>query len=562
MARLSRSVSLPLLFLCVLALSTPHAVASDRAGAAAVHVRSDFNGDGFADMAVGVPRENVGTTDNAGAVNVIYGSAAGLAAAGNQFWTQASAGVPTAPEDQGSFGVSVASGDFNGDGFADLAVGAAGQEVSGFDGAGIVIVLYGTAQGLTSNGAQVFDQDSEFMQGTAEDNDQFGLTLAAGNFGRSSQDDLAIGVPGQDVGTALNAGVIQVVYGSITGLSQNGNQLWSQDTTGVAGDGAETDDSLGGTFGETSGMVAANFGKDGHADLAASAIGDDVGAVHRAGAVLVLYGSSGGLKAAGSQFWTQDVSGVADQAEEEDQFGTALAAGNFGMSSQADLAIAAAGDDVGTDVDCGVVNVLYGSSGGLTTAGNQLFSQDTTGVAEQCDTKAGITAGDTFGYSLAAANFGKTSQADLAVGAPGEDLGTEVDAGVAQVLYGATGGLSTTGNQLWSQDSTGVKDVSEGSTSATDVPDFFSFSMLGADFGKSGEADLAVGAVGEDLVGNTLADAGAVNVLYGGASGLSSAGNQLWTQDSSGIKDEAEEGDLFGFGFASGPGSAGSARRR
>src|SRR6187200_3127448 len=48
----------------------------------------DFDGDGFADLAVGVPSEDVGMSENAGGVNVLYGSGAGLSGVGAQFWSQ------------------------------------------------------------------------------------------------------------------------------------------------------------------------------------------------------------------------------------------------------------------------------------------------------------------------------------------------------------------------------------------------------------------------------------------------------------------------------------------
>src|SRR6266496_1779736 len=59
---------------------------------------SDFNGDGFGDLAVGVPSEDVGTVTDAGAVHVLYGSPDGLAAAGTQFWTEDTPGIPDAAE--------------------------------------------------------------------------------------------------------------------------------------------------------------------------------------------------------------------------------------------------------------------------------------------------------------------------------------------------------------------------------------------------------------------------------------------------------------------------------
>ncbi len=88
-------------------------------------VRMDFNGDGFADLAIGVPNEAVGTVTNAGAVNVIYGSTGGLSATAtpDQFWTQNTPNVAGVADVDDAFGKALAAGDFNGDGFADLAIG-------------------------------------------------------------------------------------------------------------------------------------------------------------------------------------------------------------------------------------------------------------------------------------------------------------------------------------------------------------------------------------------------------------------------------------------------------
>jgi hypothetical protein len=67
--------------------------------------------------------------------------------------------------------------------------------------------------------------------------------------------------------------------------------------------------------------------------------------------------------------------------------------------------------------------------------------------------------GDTWGFSLTARRLGKTSAADLAIGIPGEALGSKDGAGAVAVLYGSTtAGLSATGSQFWSQDSSGIGD--------------------------------------------------------------------------------------------------------
>src|SRR5262245_14484077 len=118
-------------------IATMRAIAPQRAEAARHHhapgiaramSRADFNGDGRDDLAVGVPGEDTPTAD-AGAVNVLYGSAGGLSDAGNQYWTRDSAGILGEAGSGDALGFSVATGDFNGDGLGDLAVGAPSDDV-------------------------------------------------------------------------------------------------------------------------------------------------------------------------------------------------------------------------------------------------------------------------------------------------------------------------------------------------------------------------------------------------------------------------------------------------
>src|SRR5687768_1995998 len=103
----------------------------------AASVIGDFNGDGVDDMAIGVG-EGIG-----GGVNVIYGTPAGLSSNGNQLWTQDSPGILDVAEAGDGFGNSLAVGDFDNDGFDDLAVGASGEEVNGFVDSGAVTGIYG-----------------------------------------------------------------------------------------------------------------------------------------------------------------------------------------------------------------------------------------------------------------------------------------------------------------------------------------------------------------------------------------------------------------------------------
>ncbi|MFN2488759.1 MAG: FG-GAP repeat protein [Actinomycetota bacterium] len=510
------------------AAGLPAMAGSASAAAGGGRAGADFNGDGFDDLAVGVHGETIGTEANAGAVNVLYGARSGLSAAGDQFWHQDSPGVDDVAEAGDEFGAALAAGDFNGDGFDDLAVGVRFEDIAAATDAGAVNILYGSAAGLTATGDRFLHQDTAGLSDVAEAGDLFGAALAAANFGKGRQADLAVGAHGEDVGAATDAGAVNVIYGSPGGLASAGDQFWNQDTTGVR-DVAESDDLFGVT------LAAANFGKGRRADLAVGALREDVDTVVNAGAVNVLYGSSRGLNVRRDQFWNQDTTGVEDVAEASDNFGSALTAANFGKRRRADLAIAVVGEDVGAVTNAGAVNVLYGSSRGLNVRRDQFWNQDTTGVEDVAE------ASDLFGVSLAAANLGRGRQADLVVGVPHEGVGAVGGAGAVNVLYGSQRGLSAARDRFLHQDTPGVEDVAE-------AGDNWGFGLTGLNFGKGRQADLAVGAAQEDL--GAALDAGAVNVLYGSARGVTVAGDQFWHQDSPGVEDVAETNDEFALALA------------
>ena len=214
---------------------------ADRLGAS-VDV-ADFNGDGAADIAAGVPGEALAAA--AGAVAVLYGGAGGVSATDDQLFSQDSGGVEDSEEPGDRFGASVTAGDFDADGFADLAVGAPGESVDADLAAGAVNVLYGTATGLSDADDELWHQSIGTIVNAAEAGDEFGLSLAAGDFDGNGADDLAAGVPAEDLAGAPDGGAVNVIYGAaLGGLSDVGDQLWHQDTAGIEG-GAEPDDVFG-----------------------------------------------------------------------------------------------------------------------------------------------------------------------------------------------------------------------------------------------------------------------------------------------------------------------------
>ena len=155
----------------------------------------DFNADGFDDLAVGVPGEEVNSIRLAGAVNVIYGSASRLIATGNQLWHENSTGIADEVEEGDGFGQALTTADFNGDGFDDLAVGVPGENLGAVVNSGAVNVIYGSASRLTATGNQG-------IGGVAEGG-AFGSALAAGDFQGDGFDDLAIGTPFESLGESM-----------------------------------------------------------------------------------------------------------------------------------------------------------------------------------------------------------------------------------------------------------------------------------------------------------------------------------------------------------------------
>ncbi len=203
-----------------------------------------------------------------GVVNVLYGGPAGVASIGAQLWHQDIAGIEDEAELGDEFGTSLASGDFDADGFADLAVGVRGETLGFETQAGAVNIIYGSGAGLTATGSQFWHQDEPDVLDMEEGFDHFGTALAAGDFDADGYADVAVGVSGEDVGEINSAGAVNVLFGSAAGLSATGNQFWTQDTPGIAGQANGVD-----LFGAS--LAAGDFGHGRADDLAVGVPIDD-----------------------------------------------------------------------------------------------------------------------------------------------------------------------------------------------------------------------------------------------------------------------------------------------
>ncbi|MBA3745478.1 FG-GAP and VCBS repeat-containing protein [Sporichthya sp.] len=393
----------------------------------------DFNGDRCADVAVGAPGEN----ETTGAVTVLYGSPIGLLTTGALLLTQNSPKLPDTAEPNDRFGAALTAGDFDGDGRADLAVGAPGETLGRGFGAGTVAVLWGAPAGLGAGRApSELRPGAGVVGGKAENGDAFGAALAAGDITGDKRDELIVGAPGEN-----GSGSIQVFPGGAAGFTKAG-PAYDRSTGGIAGKPA-----FGDAFGAA--VAAGDFNGDGKADVAAGIPGSN----RSRGAVAVLYAGTDGLTGTGAQQWVQGVGGLVGVPAAGDRFGAVLATGRMSAGKHADLAIGIPGDAVATVSNAGAVQVLLGSASGLRSTGSKLLSQDTTGVG------GNATTGDRFGSALAVRQIDGTGPASLIVGSPAEGTtGTTTQrCGAFTVFRETKKGPSGAGSQFWRLGLTGVQ---------------------------------------------------------------------------------------------------------
>ncbi|MCX7015966.1 MAG: FG-GAP-like repeat-containing protein [Candidatus Sumerlaeota bacterium] len=446
----------------------------------------DVNGDGHADIILG-DYQYEDPEHGMGRVLVFHGSYAGPSSAPD--WVAYSESTTLAT----GFGFSVATaGDVNGDGYADILVGAPGYFLTGR-----AFVWFGSISGLGETGAPG-NADWEAICSQAEA--WFGVTVAtAGDVNGDGYAEVLVGANMYDNGEA-EEGAAFLWQGSADGLGPDGtpaNADWHAESN-------RADVQFG-----ISVATAGDVNGDGYADVAIGAHYWNNGQPQE-GATFVWHGSADGLGAAGTPEnadWAMESNWLAAR------FGVSVgSAGDVNGDGYGDLIVGACTYTYHYTAEGGAA-IFLGGPGSL----NPVAGWGVAGGQENAMMGAAVaSAGDVNGDGCA----------DVVVGAPGFDGGTP-DQGRAYVYYGNANGLLATPVTL-------SGDPQEGAQ--------FGFAVASAgDVNGDGYDDVVIGQYLYDFM--TYGDVGRVFVYYGSAAGIETA--SYWSAVG------PATGGQFGFAVAS-----------
>ncbi|MFD3841942.1 FG-GAP repeat protein [Streptomyces sp. NPDC058642] len=152
-----------------------------------------------------------------------------------QWWSQNSPGVPGAGELDDSWGNELSVADIDGDGFADVAVGAPGEDADGEAAAGAVSLLRGSRAGLTGTRAQYFDQNTAGIPGTADTGDGWGAQVRLVDTDGDGRAELVAAAPQENAGD----GAVWLLPASGSGLLADGSRSYGAAALGGNAHGAQ-----------------------------------------------------------------------------------------------------------------------------------------------------------------------------------------------------------------------------------------------------------------------------------------------------------------------------------
>jgi hypothetical protein len=414
--------------------------ASDNSGRS-VASAGDVNGDGFADLIIGSYYADPGGRSGAGESYVVFGKASGFASAIDLAGLDGTNGFVLNGIDPNDFsGTSASSaGDVNGDGFADLIIGAYGADPGGRLSAGESYVVFGKASGFAAaTELSALNGTNGFVLNGTDAMGRGGYSVAsAGDVNGDGFDDLIVGAWRADPGTDTDGGESYVVFGKASGFSATIELSALNGTDGFALNGVDAYDESGRSV-----ASAGDVNGDGYDDIIIGAKGANVGTDIDAGESYVVFGKASGFSPVFELSTLDGTSGfVLNGIDAYDFSGISVAsAGDVNGDGFDDVIIGANGGDPGGDSFAGESYVVFGKASGF-AATLELSALDGTNgfVLTGCDPY------DSSGHAVASAgDVNGDGFDDLLIGAQVADPGGYSEAGESYVVFGAASGFGST----------------------------------------------------------------------------------------------------------------------
>ena len=408
------------------------AAAGDRSGDS-VAGAGDVNGDGRADVIIGAPGAGNNTRVASGSSYVVYGSATPVNIHLLDFNLASAAGFRIDGDDANdASGYSVAgAGDVNGDGRADVIIGAYGASSNGLLSSGSSYVVFGSATPANIH-LLAFNVPNAagFRIAGATAGDNSGIAVAgAGDVNGDGRADVIIGARYAANNGLAWSGSSYVVFGPVTPANVNLSTFTSAGTAGFRIDGSAAN--------VQSGRAVAGAGDvngDGHADVIIGEPRADNNGRSISGSSYVVYGSASPVNITLSAFTSAGPAGFRiDGAAEGDRSGSSVGGvGDVNSDGRADVIIGAPYAGNNSRLLSGSSYVVYGSATPATLDLNAFAAPGARGFRID-----GAHAFDRSGQSVSGAgDVNGDGRPDTLIGAPMSDGHPVSGTGQANVVYG------------------------------------------------------------------------------------------------------------------------------
>lgn len=325
--------------------------------------KGDFNADGVDDLVVGAPGLSLFGQTGAGQVALLQGrEGAGPVSAGALMVDRTLDEVPGFVSDGDLLGSALATGDFDGDGYDDLAVSIPGLDMPDARDAGGVLLVYclydDENEAIIADRYEMLTRDDPNIPGDAERSGEFGNALASADFDRDGFHDLVIAVPAASVAGRRGAGELVVMYGHENVPGPARVETISADSGLIPGS-ADSGDGFGRV------LSVADLNADGLEDLIVGVPEKNVGTVLDAGQVVAILAGVRGLDPRRSVEVLAGMGTLGSPAENRQELGQSVAVGDFNGDAVPDIAIGSVGQTYAGVREAGALLVAWGPNADL-----------------------------------------------------------------------------------------------------------------------------------------------------------------------------------------------------